>query len=129
MSGYGRYRLSIGLLIMLTSSLTRSSCISLSLVSAFSVGSLRRNPGRVQSLLSRHFTSNSDNDMDESPPPMTNLYQEWTLDQDKLLWERRKESLPALASLLWSRTARRRIETRQAVGRRKSGISTTVLRY
>jgi len=31
---------------------------------------------------------------------MMNLYQEWTLDQDRLLWEHRKEPLPAIASLL-----------------------------
>jgi uncharacterized protein (UPF0248 family) len=54
--------------------------------------------------LSRRFASSSDldNNVDkEAPPePMMNLYQEWTLDQDRLLWERRKESLPVLASLL-----------------------------
>ena len=35
-----------------------------------------------------------------SPEPMTNLYQEWTIDDDRLLWENRKESTSTLASLL-----------------------------
>jgi uncharacterized protein (UPF0248 family) len=32
--------------------------------------------------------------------PMPNLYQEWSLDQDRQLWEHRQESLPTLASML-----------------------------
>lgn len=32
--------------------------------------------------------------------PMPNLYQEWTLEQDQLLWENKHESLPTLASML-----------------------------
>ena len=32
--------------------------------------------------------------------PMAHLYQEWTLEQDKVLWEHRKQSIVELASLL-----------------------------
>ncbi len=41
-------------------------------------------------------TENSEN----TPLSMTNLYQEWTLEQDRLLHEKRNEPLPVLASLL-----------------------------
>lgn len=36
----------------------------------------------------------------DTPEPMSRLYQEWTLEQDRLLFENRGESLPNLASLL-----------------------------
>jgi len=47
------------------------------------------------------FFASSTNDADETPESdMSALYQEWTLEQDQLLYENRKESLPALAALL-----------------------------
>lgn len=36
----------------------------------------------------------------EPLPPMANLYREWSLDQDRLLWNNKERSSPELASLL-----------------------------
>jgi len=50
-------------------------------------------------VLRRHAATDS-SEKTTSPQPMANLYQEWTLEDDQLLWENRKESSSALASLL-----------------------------
>jgi uncharacterized protein (UPF0248 family) len=48
----------------------------------------------------------------DAPEPMANLYHEWTLDQDQLLWENRNEQIGTLASLLGR--GLRGVETRLA---------------
>jgi uncharacterized protein (UPF0248 family)/Asp/Glu/hydantoin racemase len=42
----------------------------------------------------------SDQTVGQTPEPMENVYQDWSIDQDQMLWENRKESPVTLAALL-----------------------------
>jgi uncharacterized protein (UPF0248 family) len=51
----------------------------------------------------RRFATDSSSDqtaVGQAPEPMENLYQDWSIDQDQMLWENRKESPVTLAALL-----------------------------
>jgi uncharacterized protein (UPF0248 family) len=60
---------------------------------------------RRSTQLLRRFATDPVANMDspasrETLEPMANLYQEWTIDQDRLLWDNRKEPASSLAALL-----------------------------
>ena len=62
----------------------------------------------------RHYGSlhSGGSDSDATLEPMVNLYQEWTIEQDRILWENRNEPIGALAALLGR--GLRGVETRLA---------------
>jgi uncharacterized protein (UPF0248 family) len=62
----------------------------------------RRNFSFSKPTVLRQFAtdSNSDQTIGQAPEPMANLYQDWSIDQDQMLWENRKESPVTLAAIL-----------------------------
>ena len=102
---YGRSRLPTAFIIMFAASLTRlagSVALRRNLVCPnFRCFVSHQYPSTHEIYrLSRRYLSSIEKDDNETPPPMIHIYQEWTLDQDLLLWEKRKEPLPVLASIL-----------------------------
>jgi uncharacterized protein (UPF0248 family) len=59
----------------------------------------RRNYSFSRPTVLRRFATDFSSD-ETSPEPMANLYQDWSIDQDQMLWENRKESPVTLAALL-----------------------------
>lgn len=95
-----RMRMNSGclLFIMLGVSLSRIPRAS---ASAFSKRSFTAPRHHLKNLatFALQFATSTENS-ENTPLSMTNLYQEWTLEQDRLLHEKRNEPLPVLASLL-----------------------------
>jgi uncharacterized protein (UPF0248 family) len=62
----------------------------------------RRNSSFVRPTVLRRFATDytSDQTVGQAPEPMENVYQDWSIDQDQMLWENRKESPVTLAALL-----------------------------
>lgn len=57
-------------------------------------------PSRNWRLTKRATSSSETPDDSQSLPPMANLYQEWSLDQDQILWQNKDKAPAELAALL-----------------------------
>jgi uncharacterized protein (UPF0248 family) len=60
----------------------------------------RRNYSFSRPTLLRQFATASDQTTGQAPEPMANVYQDWSIDQDQMLWDNRKESPVTLAAIL-----------------------------
>ena len=78
--------------------------ISLSRIKPFSAHAFTRQLCNVGTMLSRRLHLRSQGlystTTDDTPEPMENLYQSWSVEQDRYLFDHRKESLPTLASMM-----------------------------